>query len=161
MARQKRDNRGRLGATTKLRYELMMLLGTLNKLRDGGPSLKLQDPVLYNALLHSFLLAVRNLHVFLYSTKEPHQGDIIAEDLFDDSNTWTTGRPGSRDQDLLDLINRRLCHLTWDRVFLEKPGWHCEPIAQTLASALERFVELANEGDLDDEFKKLVRTFRG
>ncbi len=105
-----------------------------------------RDPATANAVLHTFLLATRNLCHFLYSHK-PRPLDIIAEDFFDRDEDWRNVRPPAvpefLDGSLVDLISKRLAHLTWDRASGTKPSWGAFRIAWELGKALEVFVATA------------------
>ena len=108
-----------------------------------------------NALLHAFLLAVRNLCKFLYS-HACHANDIIAEDFFDDHDAWHNVRPKLppefEEGKLAELISKRLLHLTYERAEGTKPTWGAFRIAWELREAIKAFVERAPPDRLATEF---------
>ncbi len=77
-------------------YDLNMMGNTLQTMlqSDVGLDSPPEEHLVANAMLHSFLLATRNLCKFLYSYK-PYPNDIIAEDFFDKPDDWKTLRPAS------------------------------------------------------------------
>ena len=76
-------------ASLAVQFEVVTLWVSYAKLQELKTNLqdKPEKRFYNNAILHSFLLAARNLLTFLYS-HNARPSDIIAEDFFDDPNTW-------------------------------------------------------------------------
>jgi hypothetical protein len=134
-------------ASLAVQYEMVTLGTTHQMLQElaahwGSPS---RDQALSNALLHSFLLAARSLLAFLYS-HDPRPSDVIAEDFFDDPAVWASRRlipePEMANGELLDLISKRLVHLTWDRVDSTKPLWGAFRIVWNIGLVMQSFLQL-------------------
>jgi hypothetical protein len=117
-----------------------------------------RDQAILNALFDSFLQATRNLYHFLYSQK-PWPSDIIAEDFFDDERDWCRSRPAVaefNDGSLVNLISKRLFHLTWSRTSGTKPSWGPYRIAWELCKALEVFIATAPSFRVDPSLSQDV-----
>lgn len=146
MARGK-DNRSAkelICASVSVDYEVGRMGNMLDLLLESKVTIAstARDRAISNALLDSFLQAARNLCHFLYSQK-PRPSDIIAEDFFDDEQDWCRSRPAVaefHDRSLVNLISKRLFHLTWDRISGTKPSWGPFRIAWELCKALDVFI---------------------
>jgi len=141
-------------ASAKVAYELGMVAHTARALHyyrvPESPSLECQ--LIYNALIHSFLLGIRNLYEFLWGG----QSDGIHAKAFVEPGKWTAKRPKFRKgehwkpmnhtgnpvdgQDLIKLIQTRLAHLSWKRVSEGKVAWFVLPIAAEFVAPLSTFV---------------------
>lgn len=150
-------------ASMAVDYEVGMLGASLDFLLGSQTTFGSSAPeqAASNAMLHSFLLATRNLCHFLYS-HNPRQNDIIAEDFFEKAEEWHQARPQPPreflDGTLVDLISKRLAHLTWDRASGTKPTWGSFRIAWELTKGLEVFVStLASSTRLDPGFAQDVQ----
>lgn len=103
-------------ASEAVDYDLKMMHAMLQ--RQVGTDSPTEDQAVANAMLHSCLLAARNLCKFLYSHK-PQDDDIVAEDFFDNPDNWKNLRPPSQAEfekgSLAGIISRRLLHLTYER----------------------------------------------
>jgi len=156
-------------ASEAVQYEVSMLGSTLQAslASDTWIDSTSQEHLIANSLLHSFLVASRNLCHFLYSHK-PQPNDIIADDFFEDPNEWRNSRPEAlpelADGSFVRLISRRLLHLTYYRAAGTKPTWTGFPIAWELAKALEVFVSQVPSQRLSDEIVEdvmaLVQTLK-
>ncbi|NOT00228.1 MAG: hypothetical protein HOP29_06330 [Phycisphaerales bacterium] len=132
-------------ASIAVGYEVSTLASTLHIMVNGATTFDspTSDRAVSNALLHTFLLSARNLCHFLY----PHESrttDILAEDFFDEPADWISMRPTGHaeftDATLVNLISKRVAHLTWDRAGGTKPSWSVFAIAFQLGIVLERLV---------------------
>jgi hypothetical protein len=157
-------------ASMAVQYEVGILGTMLQFLLDSNVSASSppEAQAISNALLHTFLLAARNLIHFLFS-HNPYPDDIIAEDYVDDPEVWRSveAEVGSdfRDGSLVKFISRRLAHLTWERAGETKPTWGPFPIAWGIAESLVRFVTVAPKERVDrrlvDDVGKLMSGLQG
>ena len=85
--RQTRSDADRLEAICRLAYEIKMLSSTVSVL--GRERKRKLSWVYHNSTVHSFLLAVRNLHEF-YFANTARDGRIIAAQLV---IPWTCSAP--------------------------------------------------------------------
>jgi hypothetical protein len=122
-----------------------------------------REQALWNALLHTFLLAARSLIHFLFSHK-PRANDMIAEDFFDDPAAWDKLRVGAapefKDGTLVNFISKRLAHLTWDRASGTKPTWGAFPIAWGIAETLHHFASGVEQRKIDKRLTEDVGLIR-
>ena len=134
------------------------MLSTMPVLKVQGRGSNPPKAPIENAILHSFLIAARNLIPFLYFPRE-RSNDLRAEDFFDDGATWHQKRPASPYdvRELFTLISQRLAHLTWDRFNEKKLAWDWLSIAFPIAEALEAFVSHAPSATIDQRLKKESR----
>ena len=76
--------------------------------------------------------------------------------FFDDDQDWHKVRPTAAtdlvDGFLIDLISKRLAHLTWDRASGTKPSWGAFRIAWELVCALEVFASKVSHSRLGPNF---------
>lgn len=132
-------------ASKAVDYDLNMMGNTLQAMlrSNVGIGSPPEQHLIANAMLHSFLLATRNLCKFLYSYK-PYPNDIIAEDFFDNADDWKKLRPASlpefEEGSLAAMISGRLLHLTYERAEGTKPTWGGFRIAWELRKSLKVFV---------------------
>ena len=140
-------------ASIIVQYEITILAQMHEMLQELNPhwGSNARDKALSNALLHSFLLAARNLLSFLYS-HYPRENDIIAEDFFDTPDEWRNKRPVSDEAltngELVGHISKRLAHLTWERATTQKPLWGPFRIAWTIGTVMQSFIQLAKAGSI-------------
>ena len=147
--RPKRSTEDLQRASLAVQYEFMTLFACHDLLQAARTSWTSGDreKAISNAFLHSMLLAARGLLGFLYSHK-PRDTDIVAEDFFDDADTWTKKRavpsPEMADGALMGQISRRLAHLTWDRTDSTKPLWGAFQVVWNIGLALQSFLSLVD-----------------
>ena len=124
--RQTRSDADRLEAISRLGYEIKMLSSTAAVLgRDRKRKLSW---VYHNSTVHSFLLAVRNLHDF-FIANTARDGRIIAAQLvtpwtcsaprFREGKHWTRidqKKHNQRRTPFIALVSQRLHHITWSRM---------------------------------------------
>ena len=149
-------------ASLAVNYEVGMLVASLDFLLGSQTTFgsSAREQMASNAMLHSFLLATRNLCPFLYS-HDPWQNDIIAEDFFEKAEEWHEARPQPPpeflDGTLVDLISKRLAHLTWHRASGTRPTWGAFRIAWELTKGLEVFASKVSSLRLDPSFAQDVK----
>lgn len=171
---------------SKLAYELRMLFNTavvLNRLNRLWSAQTAPDdwcihevPVpaqlTYNAFVHSFLLAVRNVHEFFFPGLGVHPNTMKAKDFVEPAAAWSLDPPvfttpkhwrfvdppkePSMGIDFIKLIHTRLAHLTWDRVSEGKIAWVVENIVLEFIAPTRRFAYLVAPGRLSDDFRSAV-----
>jgi hypothetical protein len=148
-------------ASLAVQYEMFTLATTHEMLQKlsahwGSPP---QDQAMSNAILHSFLLAARNLLHFLYA-HNPRPTDIIAEDFFADPYRWTKQRvvpePEMANGELVKVISKRLAHLTWDRVGPTKPLWGAFRIVWNVGLGMQSFLQLADQAHIHPQLREDV-----
>ena len=143
-----------------LRYEVRMLHGTAQALRDSARD---QDGTIGRitryALLESFLIHARVLINFLYDGPK-WDDDVAAEDFFDKNEQWTKHRPAKSCllRENQERINKAVAHLTKVRAGLkpEMKQWECWEIENEIGGILVQFCTLAPECRLGDEFRSFV-----
>ena len=162
MARRKANRSARelMRASVSVGYEVGRMGNMLDLLLESKVTIAsaARDQAILNALLDSFLQATRNLYHFLYSQK-PWPSDIIAEDFFDDERDWCRSRPAVAEfhnGSLVNLISKRLVHLTWDRTSGTKPSWGSFRIAWELCKALEVFIATVPSSRVDPSLSQDV-----
>ncbi|MCZ6691094.1 MAG: hypothetical protein O7H41_16015 [Planctomycetota bacterium] len=144
-----------------LKYEVDMLAALTEAIPKLGPE---EDESftswgIRHALLESFAVHARTLLGFLYSSS-PWEDDVIAEDFFDDPETWRKARPDK--SAVLSKIHRRvgkeIVHLTYarSRVTKEVKKWPILEIYQEIATAFRRFLDLAPKSRLGSSLRKTV-----
>ncbi|MCC6653325.1 MAG: hypothetical protein IT348_19395 [Candidatus Eisenbacteria bacterium] len=142
--RAKRTDDELYRASLEVQFEVAMLGNTLQQLLDSttGFTSSRNERLKSNLLLHSFLLASRNLLAFLYS-HDPRLTDLIAEDFFDSPSDWRRVRPSVAvevtDGTISGNISKRLAHLTWDRTE-KKSTWGAFAVAWVITGAMREFV---------------------
>ena len=148
-------------ASLAVQYEMVTLATTHEMLQKlaahwGSPR---QEQAMSNAILHSFLLAARNLVHFLYA-HNPRATDIIAEDFFTDPHKWTEQRvvpePEMADGELVAVISKRLAHLAWDRVGPTKPLWGAFRIVWNIGLAMQSCLKLADQANVHPQLREDV-----
>ncbi len=169
VGRKRRSEADLRRASMVVQYEVGTLDTMLSLLLDSNVSLRSppEAQAVSNAILHTFLLAARNLIHFLYSHK-PRPGDIVAEDFFDDPKVCCAARAkGAQDYrngTLVGFISKHLAHLTWERASKTKPTWGAFPIAWGIAEALVEFVSAVEKTRVDvrliDDVKQLMIELR-
>jgi len=152
-------------ASLAVQYEVATLGTTHEMLQESGTNLASgpRERVISNALLHTFLLAARNLLGFLYSHR-PRPTDIVAEDFFDDLTTWPEQRdvpePEMANGELVRLISKRLAHLTWDRADGAQAYWGAFTIAWNISLAMQSFLRLVDGAKISPELSQEVEVVR-
>ncbi len=158
-------------ASTKVAYELTMIARTANILmrKPRSASQSEEAQVIYNALVHCFLLGVRNLYEFFWGADR----DGIHAKAFVEPRKWTAKKPifrkghhwtpigNARDssdgENLIQLIQTRLAHLSWKRVSEGKIQWGVGPIAAGFLSPFSTFANQARAGCLSPDFLGAVQ----
>ena len=155
MEAKARDDGELRKASKSVAYEISMLRATL--IWTLSKNNLCQDQALRNAMIHSFLLAARNLLDFYYATKD-HQEQILAKHFFDNKAAWRKPDPWTASVLPLALsgkISERLTHLTYKRARLPQLTWKTKRIAWELQKPIDVFADKVNPARVSDEF--LVR----
>ena len=162
MARHKanRSDKELIRASVSIDYEVSRMGSMLHLLLESTVTIAsaARDRAISNAFLDSFLQATRNLCHFLYS-HNPRPSDIIAEDFFDDERDWCRARLAVaefHDGSIVNLISKRLVHLTWDRTSGTKPSWGAFRIAWELCKAMEVFIAKVPSSRVDPSLSQDV-----
>lgn len=146
-------------ASTKLAYEIGMLTGTLRELPHVGDALSndSQRRVVHNALIHAFLMFVRNVHSFLFIQPRLPE-DLVASDFFDEPAEWTTARPDDplADSPWREIINYRVAHLSWKRLECDPPDWPMDQLAAVLCGPLRLFSEIVDDAKVDPQLRSRI-----
>ena len=146
-----------------LRYEVEMLHGTAQALRDPPRD---QDgtigAIIEYALLESFLIHARVLISFLYDG--PKSNDVAAEHFFDENKEWTEHRPDKSRllTETQKRINKELAHLTKGRLGVrpEIKHWEYWEIENEIGGILAQFCTLVPESRLSAKFRSFVSECR-
>lgn len=158
-------------AIDKLGYEIKMLSRTASVLcRTRERRLSW---VYHNSTIHSFLLAVRNLHEFFFA-KTASDGRIIAAQLV---TPWTCSAPKFRDGKhwreidskrrvhrrtrFKALVSQRLHHVTWSRVNESKIDWIEPAILKEFRRPIEKFWAALPPAQRSKYFDRAVRLLQG
>lgn len=136
-------------AIERLAYEIKMLTRTASY--SSRKLKRKRTKVVRNALVHSFLLAVRNLHEFFFSTND-HADTIYAKTFIE---SWELKKPnfregfhwhrveeneeGPKSKDFFSIISQRLHHITWARVKESKLNWHEQAITNEFLVPIRKF----------------------
>jgi len=154
-------------ALDKLAYEIKMLSHTgLVLIRKRKRNLSW---VYHNSTIHSFLLAVRNLHDFYFAKKSSKDG-IIATAIL---TTWSCPAPEFREgrhwkridprkhirrrTPFNALVSQRLHHITWSRVDESKINWIESAILREFLEPTNRFASALPESVRTPYFDQSVR----
>lgn len=141
-------------ASMSVQYELFMFNSTLVEMMHMKPVTP-YEKLLFNALLQSFLIAVRNLHEFLYPNIKRKPTDLASNDFFTAPDQW---RPlpmpdAWANQQVIRIIHKSMAHLTWHRARKLKPDWEPLNIALAITPTLGRFLETASPRRIDSQLK--------
>lgn len=150
-------------AIDKVAYEIYMLAGTAQLLmRQKRHTIEL-DRICYDSILEAFLVAIRNLHQFLFPERKKNNlrrnADHIITDDFRPS--WSYAKPQFikglhyrliephkqdppriEDNEIVHIISQRLHHLCWPRVTESKISWLTSEILREYAECIEAFVSI-------------------
>jgi hypothetical protein len=131
-------------ASRHLNYEMSMLEATRGRLVGGI------DKTTENILVESFLIHARNLIDFLQPTTHLRDDDVIAadffvgaavdwEDVFKKVNIFT---PAMDIEGIRDRINKRLAHLTYDRLNIPPGGdsWDTTLLTRAILDGVDLFL---------------------
>lgn len=126
-------------ASEHLEYEIWMFDVLVNGLVSGLTS----SGVLHNALLESFVIHVRLLTNFFYSSKQ-REDDVLAEDFFSSPEVWRNSRPPETTvlQKARNRAGKEVAHLTYARQLLtqDEKQWAFKPIHQDLLIVIREFL---------------------
>lgn len=156
MARTSRTDESLREASREVDYELNMMVTTLTWMlqRNVGVDTPDEERRVHNAMIHSFLLATRNLCDFFFRPPNPRDDDILAEDFFDNKQ-WKRLRPKSvpefETRSLVGWISKRLLHLTYERAEGTKRDWNPFRVAWELRKLLNVFVAKVKSARLSEE----------
>jgi len=168
-------------ASAKVAYELQMLVQTACILHAEVDSRSTNgaQAVIHNALIHAFLLGVRNLYEFFWRGDRDgiHARDFMEPERwthkqpkFQKSKHWSPvdeAKAPSEGEDLMKLIHTRLAHFSWKRVSEGKICWMVDQIAPEFVEPLQVFVNKVAPDRLSPDFlgaveelEEAVRGFR-
>lgn len=169
MVRTRTDSEKRK-AIEKLAYEIKMLARTALVL--GRKRNQKLSWVYHNATVHSFLLAVRNLHHFFF-VRTATRGSIVAADFvkswscsetkFREGKHWRKLEPRTRTnprQRFDALISQRLHHITWSRVKESKIDWDESRILKEFLNPVEQFRTALHPKHQSPYFERAVQLLR-
>ncbi len=168
MMTAKRSLQQKQDAIDRLKYEVKMLSRTAEYF-SREPDSK-QPWVVHNSLIHSFLLAVRNLYEFLFRNKN-HKDTIHATELvgpdwniivprFEEGVHWSKDEPkkmGTGKSSFYQILSQRLSHITWARVDQSKLDWHEQEIIREFLKPIDRFQNALPDELKSDELAEEVR----
>jgi hypothetical protein len=152
------------GISDALLYELQMLYGTAQVLRDEvqGPSQGTLPWPQKMACIESFAIHARVLEAFLWDkSRKAFPDDALAIDFFEDGE-WETIRERVQRSALDELRNRaghEIAHLSYKRVdkTLEARRWKFDVIAGVIGNAFRLFLENVEPHKLCDGFEDRLR----
>ena len=135
-------------------YEIWMLL-EVSKIKN------VSEQVLINMIVESFVVHLRNLITFLYSTNSLRPTDIYAKDFFPNPKIWQSKRPPIS-QTLEQARNRahkEMGHLTTERIAgvddINK-SWNMGELINEIVPILKLFCDSADKEKLDESISKLL-----
>lgn len=162
---QKRKAVGNLAYEIKMLSRTALVLGRKRKRRLSW--------VYHNSIIHSFLLAVRNLHEFFFA-KSAKDGRIIAAQLV---NSWAYSAPSFREgkhwrridpknrlhgrTPFHALVSQRLHHITWSRVDESRVQWIEPAILNEFRIPIENFATALPPALRSKYFDRTVTLMRG
>lgn len=139
MARREKNDDDLKAASDHLHYEIQMLRGTMALLASGA----IGTSILSNALIESFTIHARALMDFLYP-KQSKESDVLAEDFFDDANTWVATRPDEPPAfgTARGRVNKEIAHITYDRQLVtpELKGWGFITLGNAILEVVQVFL---------------------
>ncbi len=152
------------GISDAILYELQMLFGTAQVLRDEvqGPAQGTLPWPQKMACIEAFAMHARSLEAFLWGKpSKPHPEDAFAIDFFD-VGVWETIRERvqrSAVDDLRDRAGHEVAHLSYKRVNKteEERRWKFDVMAGVLGNAFRLFLENVDPELLCDGFESLLR----
>jgi hypothetical protein len=141
-------------ASDSLIYEIWMFRG-LAKDIEGKLSSGLG--VVSNAVLDSFLIHTRALLNFLYTPKNPHKNDVLAEHYFLASEEWLKIRPEKSEflDNVQTRINTSVAHISYVR---RKSSWELSKIVEEIDVVINHFLSIVPRhllGSRWNEFKRV------
>lgn len=125
-------------AMEHLGYELWMLAEMPRRIREAQRE---DDVVANNAYLESMLFHARALSDFFVPMKKGRSSDIRHTDF--GTVDWQPGPADAvtRIRSHMPVINKRLAHLTWERVSGEPPEWRYAEVAADLVAVADDWSE--------------------
>lgn len=118
--------------------------------------------VINNALLESFAIHLRGLIHFFYAGN-PQSDDVVAQDFFEDPETWRSGRPLKNE--ILQVAKKRadkeVAHLTYSRIDItpEDKLWDFVQLHEELQKAISAFIKDVPRELLGESWKETVERF--
>lgn len=166
--RTKKDNQA---AIDRLAYEIRMLSRTASAL-NRLPTYE-RTWIVNNAVIHSFLLATRNLLEFFFPGKNKYNDTIYAETFV---TPWEHIKPKFKegvhwhrvdenepsppcDVSFESIISQRLHHITWHRVSESKLNWHEPEISIEFHDPVLAFQAALPSDWRTDLFEETVQEF--
>jgi hypothetical protein len=153
MVRARRTDAELARVSNDVAYGLHQLAGAAERLARAEPD-RIDDPIIRNALIESFVANARSLIEF-FESRPKYPSDVVASDFFDDAATWTAIRPPtSPDLDgVYDRASKQLAHLSYRRneISEDDKRWSFVAIARALeptATAFARAVPQSRLGAL-------------
>lgn len=153
-----------------LSYEVRMFFDAAARIQSDTVQ---ADDALRNGMIESFCIHTRGLLDFLYNVK-PYQTDVVASEYFADSAEWETkasviiSNIEEKMQGLRRRIDKRVAHLTWDRLRvseisqdLPNTGW-AEDVAfakAVVTEGLRGFFAGCDRSKLGDKIRKIAINF--
>jgi hypothetical protein len=152
------------GISDAVLYELQMLFGTAQALRDEvqGPTRGSLPWPQKMACIEAFAIHARVLEAFLWDKpSKNHPDDALAIDFFDDGK-WEAIRERVQRSALDELRNRaghEIAHLSYKRVSKteEARRWKFDVIAGVIGNAFRLFLENVDPDLLRDGFEDRLR----
>lgn len=112
---------------------------------------EIQDELLRNAVLESFLVHARELIKFFYPGRSDPDTDVMATDFIDASATWTPSKNFSYWEDEKARIDKRLAHMSYLRTTLDAE-WQVNRIYGDLCELRDDFLKIAGKTKLAPKF---------
>ena len=147
--RPKRDDAELERIASDIAYEVSMMLGALAAFSGQQVS----EHVWKNLAMEGFLLHLRNLRDFFYSTSESSKpDDVLAEDYV---SSWDTDRPPLAQviAEKRERLNRQLAHLSYSRLRFQKSWGNLDEMRGEIMKTANSFLEVLPEDKRDWHLK--------
>lgn len=145
-----------------LLYELEMLFGTANRLRDHAKNVTELEWALHMACIESFAMHARSLEQFLWSDPSARFPDDAFAADFLPPGEWATRRAQVQRRALTSLKRRtghEIAHLSYKRLLVapDERDWPFDVIADVIGKAFRLFLEFVPGDALCDDLEQRVR----
>ncbi len=156
MSKKPRSNDELIAASYHLAYEIEMMRGCavcLSQIPQPPP-----HAIIFNALLNSFLMHVRNIVEFLYTESGKATNDqVIAEDYFRGNfEEWRMIRPEKTEllRETHVALQQAAAHLSYRRI-TRHPFWGWNDVGRDLELIMNEFVKNVPVNRIHDDLRNL------
>ena len=150
--RQKRSDKELREASVHLQHEITQMEKARRAHLATDPK---SDPVVWNALIESFLIHARAIENFLYRDAG-WDDDVLAGDYFDSPNKWRSLCPPAKNR-WTTLVGKAVAHLSYQRSpLLRNEQIDLDGIKKDLELGMRAFAGNVAERRLDSTWKDFL-----